>query len=71
MSREWSREMWVASVGRECESRNLGGKIWVVKVGRKCELRMWGCENKNIGGICNWDSEGSNYLIIKCVRKNK
>ena len=54
------RETWVANGSRE---------IWVANVGRKCESQMWGCKNKKIGGVCNWDPKGSNYLIIKCVRK--
>ena len=28
-----------------------------------------GREYKKIGGVCNWDPEGSNYLIIKNCTK--
>ena len=38
----------------------MGSRMWVAKVGR---------ENKKIGGVCEGDFEGSNYLIKKLVQK--
>ena len=63
MSREWSRETWVAKV-----VANGSRERRVANVGREWESRN-GVENRKIGGVCNWDPKGSNYLIIKCVRK--
>ena len=52
--------MWVANVGREWESRNVGREC-----GSRVGVAKWGRERKKYRGVCKGDPEGSNYLIKK------